>query len=149
MYGGLALSQNTQTYPGVIPVRYVNEPPDTVVFPSTPPPVTSVRYFAPSGVPVATSTFVATIDLSGLDDRVGVVSVRIDVTTADSRIRVLGYEPAFATIELDRLVSRPDVPVQVVHGPVPDGLTLGPTTVEPATVTVSGTSRAARRIPRS
>lgn len=140
MYGGLALSQNTQTYPGVIPVRYVNEPPDTVVFPSTPPPVTSVRYFAPSGVPVATSTFVATIDLSGLDDRVGVVSVRIDVTTADSRIRVLGYEPAFATIELDELESRAGVPVKVVHGPVPDGLTLGPTTVEPATVTVSGAS---------
>ena len=138
MYAGLALSQNTQTYQGVIPVRYINEPPRTVVFPSTPPPVTSVRYFAPSGVSPATSTFLATIDLSGLDNRVGVVSVRIDVTTADSRIRVLGYEPAFATIELDRLVSRPDVPIQVVHGPVPDGLTLGPTTVDPATVTVSG-----------
>ena len=29
MYGGLALSQNTQTFPGVIPVRYINEPKDT------------------------------------------------------------------------------------------------------------------------
>jgi len=138
MYGGLALSQNTQTYPGVIPVRYVNEPPDTVVFPSTPPPVTSVRYFAPSGVAVATSTFLATIDLAGLDDKVGVVSVRIIVTTPDPRIRVLGYTPDFATITLDELDSLHDVPVKVVHGPVPDGLTLGPIMVEPATVTVSG-----------
>ena len=30
------------------------------------------------------------------------------------------------------------VPVKVVHGPVPDGLTLGTTTVDPATVTVTG-----------
>jgi YbbR domain-containing protein len=140
MYGGLALSQNTQTFTGVIPVRYVNEPPDTVVFPSTPLPVTQIRYFAPSGVPVATSTFLATIDLAGLEERVGVVSVRIAVTTVDSRVRVLGYEPPSATIELDRLVSRPGVPVKVVHGPVPDGLTLGPVTVDPGTVTVSGAS---------
>ena len=138
MYGGLALSQNTQTYQGVIPVRYINEPPLTVVFPSTPPPVTQVRYFAPSSVTVANSTFLATIDLAGLKDRVGVVSVRIDVTTGDSRVRVLGYDPPAATIELDRLISQPDVPVKVVHGPVPDGLTLGPTKVDPATVTVSG-----------
>jgi YbbR domain-containing protein len=137
MYGGLALSQNTQTFQGVVPVRYVNEPKDTVVLPSTPKPVTEVRYFAPTGVQVATSSFLATIDLSGQEGKVGVVSVRIDVTTADSRIRVLGYDPAFATVELDKLTSL-DVRVEVVHGPVPDGLTLGPTSVDPATVTITG-----------
>ncbi len=138
LYGGLALSQNTQSYPGVVPVRYVNEPADTVVFPSTPRPVTLVRYFAASGVAVATSSFVATIDLSGLEGRTGVVSVHIDVTSPDPRIRVLGYDPDYATIEVDQLVSRPGVPVKVVHGPVPDGLTLGATAVDPAMVTVSG-----------
>lgn len=138
MYGGLALSQNTQTYQGAIPATFINEPKDTVVLPSTPPPVTLVRYFAPSGVSVATSTFVATIDLSGFANTVGVVSAPITVTTPDSRVRVLGYEPAFATLELDRLVSRSDVPVKVATGPVPNGLTLGPVTVVPATVTVSG-----------
>ena len=137
MYGGLALSQNTQTYQGVIPVRYVNQPADTVVLPSTPLPVTQVRYFAPTGVQVATSSFLATIDLSGQEGKVGVVSVKIDVTTPDSRINVLGYEPAFATVELDGLTSL-DVPVKVVHGPVPDGLTLGTTTVDPETVTITG-----------
>ena len=105
MYGGLALSTNTQTFPGVIPVRYVNEPRDTVVLPSTPQPVTSVRYFAPTGVQVATSSFLATIDLSGQEGKVGVVSVKIDVTSPDSRIRVLGYEPAFTTVALDALKS--------------------------------------------
>lgn len=137
MYGGLALSQNTQTFQGVIPVRYINEPRNTVVLPSTPQPVTQVRYFAPNGVQVATSSFLATIDLSGQDGKVGVISVKIDVTTPDSRIRVLGYDPAFATVELDQLKSV-DVPVKVVHGPVPDGLTLGTTAVDPPTVTVTG-----------
>jgi len=137
MYGGLALSQNTQTFQGVVPVRYVNEPRDTVVLPSTPQPVTQVRYFAPTGVQVATSSFLATIDLSGQEGKVGVISVKIDVTTPDSRIRVLGYDPAFATVDLDSLKSRA-VPVKVVHGTVPDGLTLGTTTVDPATVLVTG-----------
>ena len=78
---------------------------DTVVLPSTPQPVTQVRYFAPTGVQVATSSFLATIDLSGHEGKVGVISVKIDVTTPDSRIRVLGYDPAFATVDLDALKS--------------------------------------------
>ena len=137
MYGGLALSQNTQTFPGVVPVRYVNEPKDSVVLPSTPRPVTEVRYFAPTGVQVATSSFIATIDLSGQEGKVGIVSLPISLTAPDSRIRVLGYVPDTATVELDQLTSR-DVRVEVAHGAVPDGLTVGPTTVDPQTVTVTG-----------
>ena len=138
MYGGLALSQNTQTFPGVIPARYVNEPTNTVISPSTPRPVNQVRYFAPADVSVATSTFVATIDLSGIGTTTGVVSAPVTVTTPDSRVRVLGWEPTFVTIDVDRLISHDGIPVKVTHGAVPDGLTLGPTVVTPATVTVSG-----------
>lgn len=137
LFGGLALSQNTQSYQGVIPVRQINDPPDTYVL-TPPPPVTQVRYFAPSGVPVAASTFLATIDLENFADTVGVVSVPITVTSPDPRIRILGFEPAFATIELDQLISVDDIPVRVVHGEVPDGLTMGETSVQPSTVTVSG-----------
>lgn len=137
LFGGLALSQNTQSYQGVIPVRQINDPPDTYVL-TPPPPVTQVRYFAPSGVPVAASTFLATIDLENFADTVGVVSVPISVTSPDPRIRILGFEPAFATIELDQLISVDDIPVRVVHGEVPDGLTMGETSVQPSTVTVSG-----------
>ena len=135
MYGGLALSQNTQSYQGVIPVRYENEPADTVVSP--PPPVTQVRYFAASGVPVATSTFVATINLAGQGDKVGVVILPINVTSQDPRVRVLGYDPPTAPIEFDPLENKV-VPVRIVHGPAPDGLTLGTATAEPANVIVSG-----------
>jgi YbbR domain-containing protein len=139
MYGGLALSQNSQTYQGAIPVQVINQPNKTVMTPSTPDPVILVRYFAPNGVPVATSTFLATIDLAGLESQVGgVVSVPIQVTTPDTRIRVLGYEPRFAIFQLDRLVSQPDIPVKVQYGTVPDGLTLGTTTIDPPSVTVSG-----------
>ena len=137
MYAGLAVSQNTSTYPGAIPITFVNEPKDTVVLSSTPTAVNEVRYFAPNGVLVGASSFLATIDLSGLV-KPGTYSVRIDVTTPDSRIRVLGSVPAFATVVIDDVVSRNDIPVRVVHGTVPDGLKLGPTTFEPATVTVSG-----------
>lgn len=138
MYGGLALSQNTQTFNGIIPTRYVNEPDSTVITPSTPRPVTQVRYFAPTDVSVATSTFVATIDLSGVGNTTGIVSAPVNVTTPDSRVRVLGWNPTFVTVDIDRLTSREGVPVVVTHGTVPDGLTLGPTTVDPATVTVTG-----------
>jgi YbbR domain-containing protein len=89
-------------------------------------------------VSVATSTFVATIDLSGIGTTTGVVSAPVTVTTPDSRVRVLGWEPTFVTIDVDRLISHDGIPVKVTHGAVPDGLTLGPTVVTPATVTVSG-----------
>ena len=136
MYGGLALSQNTQTYPGVIPVRPVNQPPNTFLL--TPPAqVTAVRYFAPNGVPVAANSFVATVDLSGVPANGEFVTVRIEVKPLDERIRVLGYDPALTSVQLDPIIDT-DVPVKVEHGPVPDGLTLGPTTIDPATVTISG-----------
>ncbi|MBA3234463.1 MAG: hypothetical protein H0T59_00545 [Chloroflexi bacterium] len=145
MYGGLALSQSTLTYQGAIPVRPENESPETVVL-SSPQQVTEVRYFAPTGVTVAASTFVAKIDLATIGGRTGVVSLPIEVTSPDSRVTILGFEPPFATIEVDRLDSRDDIPVTVLHGQTPDGLTLGLTTIEPATVTVSGAASIVARV---
>jgi YbbR domain-containing protein len=138
MYGGLALSQNTQTYDGRIPVQYINSPSNAVVLPRIPPPVNLIRYFAPTGVSVAPSSFLATINLAPFEGKTGVLSVPIDVSTPDTRVRILSYEPQFTTIELDELKSKEDVPVKVVHGQTPDGLKLGPTTIDPAVVTVSG-----------
>ena len=85
-----------------------------------------VRYFAPSGVQVAASSFLATIDLAGLRGqgrRRQRPDQRHDARHPDHASSA--SIPHFATIELDSLVSRADVPVKVVHGPVPDGLTLG------------------------
>ena len=136
MYGGLAVSQSTQVYPGVIPVLVVNQPDRTFIL-TRPEPVTQVRYFAPTGVLVGTSTFSATVDLSGMTPAGAAVSVRIEVTSVDGRVRVLGYEPAFASIQLDSLISVV-VPVKVEHGTVPDGLTLGDTKVDPPGVVITG-----------
>ena len=136
MYGGLAVSQSTQVFPGVIPVLVVNQPDRTFIL-TRPEPVTQVRYFAPSGVLVGTSTFSATVDLSGMTPTGAAVSVRIEVTSVDGRVRVLGYEPAFASIQLDSLISVV-VPVKVEHGTVPDGLTLGDTKVDPPSVVITG-----------
>jgi YbbR domain-containing protein len=91
-------------------------------------------------VPVANSTFAASIDLAAYAGKTGNQTVHIDVTSPDPRIRILSYEPSYAIVELDQLDTKTGIPVSVVHGPVPDGLTLGATTVDPATVTVSGAS---------
>jgi len=136
MYGGLALSQNTQSFAGVIQVRVQNQPENTVLL-AQPDPVTQIRYYAPPGVPVGTSTFRASIDLDGVQPTGTVTSVRIEVDSPDGRVRVLGFEPAFATIQLDKLVAK-DVPIKVDHGAVPPGLELGDTTIVPTSATVSG-----------
>lgn len=138
MYGGLALSQNARTFDGVIPARYVSEPANTVITPSTPRPVTQVRYFAPTDVNVITSSFVATIDLSGVGTSTGIVSVPVNVTSPDNRVRVIGWTPTFVSVDVDRLKTREGVPVVVTHGTVPDGLTLGTIDVNPASVSVTG-----------
>jgi YbbR domain-containing protein len=136
MYGGLAVSQNTQAFSGVVPVRVENQPAGTVLL-TRPDPVILVRYYAAPNVPVATSTFRATVDLSDVPPTGDVASVRIEVDSPDGRVRVLSFEPAFATVQLDKLVTV-QVPVKVDQGPTPSGLDVGPTTVAPTDVTASG-----------
>lgn len=136
MYGGLALSQNTQVYTGGIQVRPVNVPPKTFIL-TGPQPVTSISYFAPPGVPVAATSFVATVDLGNVPATGGFATVPIDLKVLDERIRILGYEPTTTGVQLDEIVEK-DVPVRVEHGTVPDGLNLGKTTVVPEQVTITG-----------
>src|ERR1700675_3233892 len=144
MYGGLVLSESTQSFNGVIPVTAEGQPADTVRL--TPlDPVTVIRYFAPAGVPVTSSSFTATVNLADVNPQAGAVNVRIDVTAPDSRIRVLGYDPQFMNVQLDPLDQK-SVPVQVERGVVPGGLYLGETTVDPAVVTVSGPQSNVRQV---
>jgi YbbR domain-containing protein len=144
MYGGLVLSESTQTFNGDIRVNVNGQPADTFLL-TVPPPVTLIRYFAPAGVPVTSSSFAASVDLSSVDPQAGTVSVRIEVSSPDSRIRVLGYEPQFMSVQLDP-IDQETVPVQVERGVVPPGLDLGETAVDPATVTVSGPQSAVRQV---
>lgn len=144
LYAGVLLSQNTQSYSDAIPVEVVGRPPGTVLL-SPIPSVTLVRYFAPPDVNPVTGTFIASVNLSGVDPRAGSSSVAVTVRSVDPRINVLGSEPAFVSIRLERLKSK-SVPVRVSLGPLASGLDLGKTTFEPTTVTVSGPESAVAEV---
>lgn len=138
LYGGLVLSRNDTTFTdGVIPVTVQNQPDGTFLL--TPPgQVTEVRYFAGPDVPTPISaSFIATIDLAGVTPGVGPQPVPIRVEAIDPRITVLGSEPAAIIVELDSL-KEATVPVVIESGTVPVGLEIGETTLDPATVTISG-----------
>jgi YbbR domain-containing protein len=136
LYGGLVFSQSTQPFEGVIPVDVINQPKDTFRL-SEVEPVTSVRYFAPSGVQPITSTFEAWIDLEGIEPGSGPKSVPVHVRSIDNRITVISYVPDRMTVELDALDQRM-VPVTVPQVAPPEGMELGPTTVSPTEVEISG-----------
>lgn len=144
MYGGLVLSESTQTFTGVIAVTANGQPADTFRLTALDP-VTLIRYFAPAGVPVTSSSFVATIDLSRVDAEAGATNVPIEVTSPDTRIRVLSYEPRFMSVQLDPLDQK-SVPVRVERGVIPAGLDLGETTVDPAVATASGPQSSVRQV---
>lgn len=138
LYGGLVLSQSTLEFNGVVPVEVEGQPDDTFRLTAVEP-VTTIRYFAPSGVRPIATTFVATIDVADVEPGSGPQLVPIVVTSLDPRITVLSSDPDVMTVELDSLTTR-TVPVVVERGPVPDGIELGDTTVQPTEVEVSGPS---------
>ena len=144
LYGGVVLSQNTQTFNGAIPVDVVGQPDGTVLL-SPIPPVTQVRYYAPPDVTPVTDTFVAQVDLSGVDPQAGVASVAVTMRSVDPRITILSFVPAFVSVRLEDVTSK-DVPVKVSIGPLTTGLELGETKVVPETVTVSGPESAIAQV---
>jgi YbbR domain-containing protein len=145
LYGGLVVSQSTQTLPNVvIPLDVQGAPADGFQL-ITIDPVTEIRYFAPSGVRPLSSDFQATIDLSGIQPGSGRHLMPVHVTSIDDRITVVGVTPSAVTIDLDRLAEK-SVDVTVDHGPAPTGLELGDESVTPATVVVSGPATVLDRV---
>jgi YbbR domain-containing protein len=59
------------------------------------------------------------------------------VESIDNRITVIGADPDRMTVDLDKLATR-TVPVRVAQVAPADGLELGPTTVDPLQVEISG-----------
>ncbi len=136
LYGGLILSQDTQTFPGPIPITQENPPAN--MFIGDLPPVTSVRYFAPAGVDrPGQGTFRASVDLGRLPERAGTYDVRVQVTSVNPQIQIRGVEPEFVTVTLDPLVTK-IVPVVVNYGEPPDNVDIGEVRADPSTVTVTG-----------
>ena len=144
LYGGLVLSQSSATLTGVVPVDVREQPPDTFLL-TTIRPVTEIRYFTPSNVRPIESDFEAWVDLSNVDPNAGPVSVPIQLRSIDPRVRVLGFEPQNATVDLDRLATK-TVPVVVDHGEAPATMTLGAQTVDPTEVQVIGPASVLERV---
>jgi YbbR domain-containing protein len=136
LYGGIVLSEGAETFNDPVPI---GEPviPAGMYLLEPPPPVTSIRYFAPEGTDQPTTdTFRATIDLSGFTQG-GTYDVPVQVTTVNPAIQVLDVTPATVSVQLDPLVTK-IVPVEIERGEVPPGLEVGTATATPSTVTVSG-----------
>jgi len=144
LYGGVVLSQDTQTFSGAIPIDVAGQPDGTVLL-SPIPPVTEVRYYAPPDVTPVTDTFVASVDLSGVDPQAGAASVAVTVRSIDPRITVISFVPAFLSVRLEEVTTK-DVPVHVSIGPLASGLDLGETTVVPEHVKVSGPESAIAQV---
>ncbi len=138
LYGGLVLSQTTDTFPGNVPIGVRNAPTDVKVL-SNLGAVARIRYVAPPdlGLRIDASTFTATVDLAGVQPTGAPVTLRVTVEAVDPRIQVLDFEPRAIGVTLDR-VARKSVPIRAVIGPIPSGLDVGTPVIEVTTATVVG-----------
>ncbi len=144
LYGGFVFAENTQSFPGSVPVEVRGLTSDTFMLTDVDP-VTTIRYLSPSGARPITSTFEAWIDISGIEPGSGPHSVPITVESLDDRITVVGRDPDRMTVNLDKIARR-TVPVRVAQVAPPAGLELGTTTVDPLQVEISGPASVLDRV---
>ncbi len=144
LYGGLVLSQSSDTLTGVVPVTPREQPADTFLL-TTLRPVTEIRYFTPSNVRPISSDFEAWVDLSDVPPGSGRQSVPIQLRSIDPRVRVLGFEPQTVAVELDRVAEK-TVPVQVERGDIPVNMSVGAETVDPPDARVIGPASVLARV---
>lgn len=142
LYAGVAISESTQSWTGPVPIEVLNAPTGGALL-DDPGAVERIEFRAADAVAdqLTNDSFRASIDLSAVQPRPGAttVEVPVDVFPVDPRVRVVGYDPPGVTVRVDEVVTR-RLPVIVDHGPLPDGIELGPITVEPNLATISGAS---------
>jgi YbbR domain-containing protein len=138
LYAGLIVSQNAQTRDVGVAIQAVNQPPNTITIGSLGE-VTEVRYFVSdnTNVPITSANFTATVDLANVQPGPGAQSVRVNVESADPRVRVISATPAFISVHLEKVEPK-EVPVVVVPGTVPSGLAIQPPQASLRTATVRG-----------
>jgi YbbR domain-containing protein len=145
LYAGFVASQDSNTYPGPVPVTPVNQPPDTVIVNQLAD-IEQIQYIAPSDLGrLRAEDFRATVDLSGLPADGSSSRVRVDVRPVDQRVTILAIRPPSITVTLDQKVTK-QVQVTVIQSTPPDGLQVGQTVVTPSSVDVSGPSSAVKRV---
>ena len=145
LYGGLVLSQSANTFDDAPIAIEVRNLPQGAFLPTTPPPVTEIRYFSPSGVAPIASTFEAWIDLRDMPVGADPVTVPVVVRSRDDQIAVVSHTPNLVTVALEAIEER-QVPVRVEFPPPPQGVGTGDVEVTPAAVTVSGPASAVERV---
>jgi YbbR domain-containing protein len=138
LYAGLVVSQSQFEYTTPVPIRAVNQPTDAVVLGNLPN-VSRIRYIVNGDVGAGPTqdTWLATVDLAGVDPNAGSSYQTVDVTSLDPRFIVIDYEPRAVNVQLDPYTSY-TVPVTVNTGTPPADLKLGPPQLSQSTVTVSG-----------
>ena len=142
LYMGVAISESTQSWAGPVPIEVLNAPAGGALL-DDPGVVDRIEYRAPDDVADALThdSFRASIDLSAVVPRPGAttVEVPVDVFPLDPRVRVVDFDPPGVTVRVDEVVTR-SMPVIVDHGPLPDGIEVGPVSVEPNLAVISGAS---------
>jgi YbbR domain-containing protein len=138
LYAGLVVSQSQFDYTSPVPVKIVNQPQDAVVLGQLPP-VTRIRYVVNGDVGAGPTpeTWLATVDLSGVDPAAGSTYQNVKVASNDPRFIVIDYEPRAVNVQLDPYTSY-QVPVTVNTGTPPEGLEVGTPVLSTQIATVSG-----------
>lgn len=144
LYVGLVVSSSAKPFEGAVPIETTGLSPSVTIL-SDLGAVRSIRYLAPEGLRIDSSSFRAVVDLSAVAPTGGRTSVAVRVTAFDQRIQVLGYEPTQITVQLDAVITR-TVPIRVVLGPIPTGLDLGDPVLSATETTVTGAASVVNRV---
>jgi YbbR domain-containing protein len=142
LYASVALSENTRSWSGPVPIEVLGAPAGGSLL-ELPGSVTEIRFRAPLDVAsqLTAGSFRASVNLSVVQPRIGAapVAVPVDVIAVDPRVRLVDHEPRFVNVRVDQVVTR-GMPVVIDHGPIPEGIEIGPISVEPDRVSVRGAS---------
>lgn len=145
LYAWLVVAQDSNVYPGPIPITAINQPPDTVVTNQLRD-VEQVRYIAPADLGrLRAEDFRATVDLNGLKPDGDPVNVRVNVVAVDPSVTIIDVQPRTIQVTLDQSISK-QVPVRVERGIAPPGVSVGETTYTPQQVSVTGPSTLVNRV---
>ncbi len=138
LYAGLVVSQSQFEFTSPVPIRILNQPQDAVVLGNLPP-VTRIRYIVNGDVGSGPTpdTWLATVDLAGVDPNAGSSYQTVHVTSVDPRFIVIDYEPRAVNVQLDPYTTY-TVPITVDTGTTPPDLQVGTPQLTQETAKVSG-----------
>jgi len=148
LYAGITLSESTRSWTGPVPIEVLNAPIGGALL-DDPGVVERIEFRAADEIAdgLTNDSFRASIDLSGVVPRPGAepIEVPVDVFPLDPRVRVVDYSPPGVTVRIDEVVSRV-MPVIIDHGPLAEGIEMGPIISEPNQVDVIGASSRLRNV---